>query len=147
MLNQHTLRLANHSFLRRLLVLVAVLCLGTTWLHAAEPSSSSPGASSLSPIVHLTPVSHAYPGDTLTISAEVGETKESAQEYQFLWDGAVLQDWSPASSCQRLLSEKDIGLHRVTVHVRAPDGQGSQDTELYVYRRPPNPFDHDPSVD
>ncbi len=139
--------MTDHRLLRTLLALGWILCLGVSGLHAAEQSLPSSSASPHSPIIHLTPASHLYPGDTLTISVGDTETKTSAQEYQFLWDGAVLQDWSTASSCERLLVEKDIGLHHITVQVQGPAGQGSQDRELYVYRRPPNPFDHDPSAD
>lgn len=129
-----------------LLILLCALSLGSAGLEAAE-TFLPPAVHRPVPLtIHLTPASHLYPGDTLTISASLAETKGSGQEYQFLWDGMVLQDWSPESSCQRALVKEDIGLHRLTVQVRGPDGQGSQDLERYVYRRPLKPSDDEPAT-
>jgi hypothetical protein len=67
--------------------------------------------------------------------------------YQFLWDETIIQPWSAAVSCPWVLPQA-IGPHRITLQLRLPNGTIQETTQtLYVYRRPVEPSNDDPSAD
>lgn len=82
-----------------------------------------------------------YAGETLTMAADATSADPSSLEYQFLFDEAVIQPWSPNVSCQRMVTGDDRGLHAVMVQVRDPHGQTQRETEMYVLSRPIGPPD------
>jgi len=133
---------------RRLARLVAVLLLtAPLLLGAARAPAASRTSAPVTLLIALEPDHPVYAGDTLTVSASLIGPDPSPVTYQFLWDGAIIQPWDEAASCRLELPDA-VGDHRLTVQVRAPAGTIQEAVQtVYVYRKPVDPSDYDPSAD
>ena len=109
---------------------------------APAPARESVSAAEVPPtITALTPPpgSKLFVRETLTIAVEATGADPTGLEYQFLVDAVVIQPWSPASSCQWVLTDQARGRHTVTAHVRDAHGQATETTDIYVVRPPVPP--------
>lgn len=83
--------------------------------------------------------SRFYQGALATLSVTAVDSEREPLSYRFLVDGAVLRDWSGASTAGWDTGSAAFGWHILRVEVRDASGTTGKEQRAFVFWRPPTP--------